>query len=117
MADGSHTVDEIASTLDLPDAPDIVAATLEELRRTKLLEDNGGTFGRPISRREMTRRIGVGAALAAIPTIMTITAPAAAQTASCTPLHGCCSGGGTNCCAGLHCNNSTTTCGSGKECT
>ena len=97
MADGSHSVDEIARALAVPDAKDIVWTTLNDLRKAKLLEETGGRFERPISRRELGKRVAAGAALAAIPAILTIGAPTAVSAASCVQVGGSCNTS-TDCC-------------------
>jgi hypothetical protein len=115
MADGDHSVDDIARAVGVAGAKEIVTATLDDLRKAKLLEDNDGRADRGISRRELGRRIAAGAAFA-LPAILTIGVPTAASAASCLPAGGCCNVK-SDCCAGLNCTNKITACGSGKECT
>lgn len=59
-------------------AEPIVELALKQLHTARLLENAEGTPRSVITRREVLRRIGIGAAAtAAVPVIMTLTAPAA----------------------------------------
>jgi Coenzyme PQQ synthesis protein D (PqqD) len=84
----------------------LVWSALEQLEKSHLLE---GPAFRPIlmegmSRRELIRRLGVGAALT-LPVVVSIVAPTAAEAASttCSPVEGPCSVD-SDCCAGLRCS-------------
>ena len=99
MSDGKHTVEQIARALSVPGARDIVWTTLNDLRKAGLLEENGGRFERPLSRRELGKRVAAGAAMAAIPAILTVGAPTAAAAASCLALNLACSAS-SQCCSG-----------------
>lgn len=120
LADGSNSVDDIArrltNELSRTDAKQIVLATLAQLDKARLLEvAPPRSESRGMSRRELGR-LAARSALVAIPVVLTIAAPTAAQTASCVPVGGCCTAKA-QCCPGLNCTNKITTCASAKECT
>jgi hypothetical protein len=111
LCNGRRTVKEIASHLEgdlKPAVRELVASNaITELASLGLVE-NWIRVPKLISRRDMTRRIGIGAAAVALPLITSIVAPTPAQAATCIP-----SGSGpcsttSQCCSGLICcgNNS-----------
>jgi hypothetical protein len=111
-ADGEKTVGDIGRILNrelgIDRADDVVLATLEKLAAARLLDDPP-RLERRISRRELGRRMAAGAALAAIPAVLTIGAPSAVSAASCVPMNGCCSNK-TDCCPGLNCEGPFAAC-------
>ena len=105
--DGRRDVGEIAkqSSLDV----DLVAGTLSEMGEAGLLESVAGL---PAARVDLSRRRRVRAGLVAIPFIIAITVPRAAEAASCTaglPTDRRCTPA-LPCCTGI-CNIPTGTCG------
>jgi hypothetical protein len=108
LADGRKSVDDIARRLtkemSVRDARNVVWATLDQLDKAKLLDvAPARSDGRRMSRRELGR-LGARAALVAIPVVLTIAAPTAAQTTSCLPAGSSCIVGGKSvCCPGLKC--------------
>jgi len=108
-ADGTRTVEEIAAALgtDAPaDARGAAArAALDALAGAGLLEDAGGGP----SRREVLRRVGIGAALLA-PTVLSVLAPTPAE-ALATCVTDCAGNQGKACTSfGPGTCNGTTTC-------
>jgi coenzyme PQQ synthesis protein D (PqqD) len=104
--DGEMRVEEMARLLEqelgLTVDDDVVWLALGQLRRFHLLKDEGKTFGMmKVSRRDLVRKY-LPAALA-LPVILSIAAPAAAQVAvSCAGSGAPCSAG-RPCCPGLFC--------------
>ncbi len=104
--DGHSTVADIAQSLALESDgvadEDLVALGLDELGRRHLLTDvvppQTAKTNFLLSRREAVRRIGLGAAIA-LPIVITITAPTAAEAGSCKPGGASC-GTGSQCCSG-----------------
>ena len=86
--DGKTTVDEISTLLEkqlrMPVDKDVLEFGLDQLEKAQLLEEpiSRASNGKAISRREVMRRIGVGAAVA-LPLVTSIVAPKAAQAANC----------------------------------
>ena len=85
----------------------VIWSALEQLERSHLLE---GSVSRPapiegMSRRELIRRLGIGAALS-LPVVVSIVAPTAAEAAStnCSPAGGRCSVHA-DCCAPARCGD------------
>jgi hypothetical protein len=75
--DGNTSVEALAATLDLDS--DTVARSLDELAACDLL-DAGPELGAGWTRRELTVRVAkVGAAAAAVPLIVSVTAPSPAE--------------------------------------
>lgn len=114
--DGHTTTPEIAESLaaEFGNSVDvsIVWLGLDELRRNDLLAapkdwpsaaDNSST----LSRREVLRRIGLGAAIA-LPVVATIVAPTPAQAGTCRHANSSCTTGG-QCCSGV-CTGSPLKC-------
>ena len=101
LADGTKSVDDIARRLtqdmNASDANDIVWATLDQLDKAKLLDvAPARSLNRRVSRRELGR-IAARSALVAIPLVLTIGVPTAAQAASCVAQNGLCNTS-TDCC-------------------
>jgi hypothetical protein len=90
---------------------DLVWLALDQLRKSKLLADDPEVTAqltrRSISRREIIRRIGVGAVVA-LPLITSLVAPTPAQAATCVPSGQPCTTSA-QCCSGL-CQGSPGTC-------
>jgi hypothetical protein len=107
--DGARDVSSIASATSI--APELVLRTLREMSLSGLLDKHMEEF--PMSRVNVSRRQLVRAGLVAIPFIVAITVPRAAEAASaCTvglPGGPACSPT-THCCSGL-CNENLGTCG------
>ena len=101
--DGKTTVDEISILLEkqlrMPVDKDVLEFGLDQLEKAQLLEEpiSRASNGKAISRREVMRRIGVGAAVA-LPLVTSIIAPKAAQAANCTPNGQACTVNA-NCCS------------------
>jgi hypothetical protein len=105
--DGTRDVGAIAEQVSLE--PDLVASSLREMGEAGLLESVTDLPAAPI---DLSRRRLVRAGLVALPFIMAITVPRAAEAASCTvglPGGPACSPT-VHCCTGL-CNESAGTCG------
>ncbi len=114
--DGHRSVEEIASRLDADLSPGarmtVVRQALADFERKRLLE-NSGFLDERISRRDLVKKIGMGAAVAlTLPVVTSIVAPAAAQAVSCRlagqpcdSTHVCCSG------LGLVCKGNPKACG------
>jgi hypothetical protein len=86
--DGRTTISEMAGLLEdemkAPVADEVVWLALEQLRKTRLLQE---PWARPqlesMSRRVMVRRLGIAAAVA-VPLVTSIIAPTAVAAATCT---------------------------------
>jgi hypothetical protein len=99
---------------------DTVWLALKQLGKARLLEQPVVTpIGKPgLSRREVIRKLGLGAAIAA-PLVMSIIAPTAASAATCKQAGGACTKD-SDCCqtpfhSGCHANGNTTCCRNGGE--
>jgi hypothetical protein len=111
--DGRRTVEDLAQVLEKETGTavdeSLVWFALAELERSHLLEESRELFVSKdrMTRRELARRLGFATA-ALVPLITSITAPTAAQTATCGVLGSPCT---TNarCCSGL-CVNGTCAC-------
>src|SRR5215216_2355745 len=105
QCDGRRSVSDIARKLsrDLEGevGQDVVWLALEQLSRTHLLKEVVAGEKAGVSRREVMRRIGIGAAVA-LPVVTSIVAPKASQAANCRPSGAACSASA-SCCSGL-CN-------------
>jgi hypothetical protein len=105
--DGRTTVAEMAESLSRelnePVDEEVVWLALNQLSNAKLIEDKAtGMDNAPrLSRRELVRKIGVGAAIT-LPLITSVLAPEAAQAVSCIPEGGVCDDKA-SCCPGLNC--------------
>jgi len=105
--DGKTSVSRIAELLahkeGTPIDLDIVWLALDQLRKSKLLIEHSGVMAhitsQSVSRREIMRRIGVGAVVA-LPVITSLVAPTPAQAATCQPTGAPCTTPA-QCCSGL----------------
>lgn len=123
LCDGKTSPLDLAKSLERQTGArvneNVIWLGLEHLRRNHLLEESVAwpeqmITAKRMSRREAVARIGVGAAIA-VPIVMSITAPTAAQAGqSC---NGRCRPCKTNadCCSGV-CSSPTTGCGGGSKC-
>jgi hypothetical protein len=108
--DGRSTITEIASKLSLETRTEVeqevVWLAVEQLSKTHLLKGRAvselGDAG--VSRREVMRRIGIGAAVA-LPMVTSIVAPKATEAANCRTSGQSC-GNSAQCCSGV-CNSGT----------
>jgi hypothetical protein len=120
QCDGRTSPEEIADFLNghlgIPSDIDVVRLAIRKLDRSGLLDsgvDRQEMKG--VSRRELTRRLGLAAGAAVVlPLVISIIAPTPLMAASCVPRNGICGesqggGQGTPCCAGLQCNNNRCT--------
>ena len=97
----AKTAREMARVLGVPSDTSVVSLALEELRRINLLEN----YKKPSNERSVSRRdlmLKYAPAALALPVIMSISAPTAAQAASCVCATGCC--------PGFRCSFCTNTC-------
>jgi len=105
QCDGRSTVSEIASKLSrqikTEVGAEVVWLAVEQLSKTHLLKERVGAAGAGVSRREVMRRIGIGAAVA-LPLVTSIMAPTASQAANCRLAGAACTSSA-QCCTGL-CN-------------
>ena len=100
LCDGTHTVDAIAAATGFD--TDIVWIALRELDRSHLLLESIDDRGNRISRRQLMRRVAIGAI--ALPVVTSIVAPTAAAAASnCTPDGAGCAADA-ECCGGSTCD-------------
>jgi Coenzyme PQQ synthesis protein D (PqqD) len=109
--DGKSTASQIAARLSQQQGVAVSAAVVQlavaELGRSGLLRGPVVAEGRSgLSRRELMKRIGVGAAVA-LPVVVSVVAPRAAQAATCRTSGQPCSTGA-QCCSGI-CNVTTCT--------
>jgi hypothetical protein len=118
LCDGEHSPADIAAALPYQDVDiSMVWLALADLQKARLLSE--GVPAVPaevagVSRRNLMKRIGLGAAVAA-PVVAGIAVPAAAQTATCLPAGSPCTTGAhakDACCPGLQCTGQ----GSFKTC-
>ena len=103
--DGRSSISEIASRLAGETSSeveaDVVWLAVEQLSRTHLLKGRVEAGDGGMSRREVMRRIGVGAAVA-LPLVTSIVAPKATEAANCRPSGASCNSS-PQCCSGV-CN-------------
>ncbi|HUK91117.1 MAG TPA: PqqD family protein [Blastocatellia bacterium] len=108
---GRNSVADLArivqQELHVPYDEELVWVALDQLDRARLLSARIARPGeaRRISRREVLKRVGLGAALA-VPLITSIMSPTAAQAATCTKKGGACTSSRTCCsqvCSALKC--------------
>jgi len=89
LCTGRRTVNQIAAELPITLHPRsrelVVRNTVGQLARLGLIEAHDDA--RNISRRELAKRIGMGAATVALPLITTIVAPTPAYAANCPAIH------------------------------
>ncbi len=117
-ADGSTTVSGIArrlGALGLPDDEAVVRLALDRLGRAGLLsdtEESGSQDGnRRVTRRDVMRVLGLSAGLAVLlPVVTSVTAPLAAQAASCIPAAQCDAARPPDCTGLPICENRTQCC-------
>jgi hypothetical protein len=93
--DGASTASQIAARLSRQQGVEVTAAVVqlavEELGRSGLLRGRVAGQGQSgMSRREMLKRVGVGAAIG-LPVVVSVVAPRAAQAATCLPAGSPCS--------------------------
>ncbi len=111
LCTGRRTVEQISAQLEIaldPASQDaIVRNGIVELERLGLVEAAECAAQAELSRRELVRKIGIGALAVgvALPLISSIVAPTPAYAASCAGLGRSCGTTGTNCCPGLKCSN------------
>ena len=106
--DGQATVGEMTAALEkelgIKVRAEVVWMALEQLGKAQLLANR---LPQPIaqgamSRRDVMRKIGLGAAIA-LPLVTSILAPTAAEAVTCHVAGGTCAGNG-DCCTGCTCN-------------
>jgi len=108
LCTGKRTVEEIAakvdSALDPASREIVVSDAIAQFERLGLVEPSDSVAPR-MSRRELVRKIGIGALAAGVvlPLVTSIAAPAAAAMGSCSGRGGPCITDA-NCCSGLKCN-------------
>jgi hypothetical protein len=88
--DGETPVAEIAAAVaresDLPADEEIVELAISQLARAGLMEDPAGASSVRVSRRQLTRRLGIATTVAMLlPVVTTIVAPTPAMAQSATP--------------------------------
>jgi len=113
LCDGRRSVSEIARDMAANDVDErLVWVALTDLRKAELLQGEGPAAPDEVvgtRRRDLLKRIGAGAAMAA-PIVAGIAVPSAAQAASCIGLGQSCGTGKDlgkqTCCAGLQCTGS-----------
>jgi len=105
QCDGQSSVKEIAQKLseemEAEVEAEVVWLAVEQLSKTHLLKEGVARTAGGVSRREVMRRIGIGAAVA-LPIVTSIVAPKASEAANCRPSGASC-GNSAQCCSGL-CN-------------
>ncbi len=118
LCDGQRSASDITRELPFKDVDErMVTLALADLQKAQLLQDrvsfaaiaHAGT-----SRRDLLKRIGLGAAVA-VPVVAGIALPTPAQAATCIGFEGTCSPGGSKggCCqtpVPLNCNGISKTC-------
>jgi hypothetical protein len=86
--DGRTTIAKMAQLLEVemkvPGGSEVVWLALDQLKKSDLLDDSYVRPVQPMSRRGLVMRLGVAAAVT-LPFIRSITAPTAAQAATCLP--------------------------------
>jgi len=111
--DGEHTVADLAGLFAAETPYDAVVNCLLHLDSLHLLNPGslGMVDGKVLSRRQLLRKVAIGAAAAAIavPMVTSIVAPRADAAASCQALNASCSAS-KPCCAGCTCNATTLKC-------
>jgi Coenzyme PQQ synthesis protein D (PqqD) len=114
LCDGTRDLSALAAALDADGGADgdpeasrteVVRYALARLARAELVRDVPAGADRPLSRRELLRRLGAaGAAAVVIPAILTVVAPTTLQAqASCLPKDFPCTPGAKTCCPGFKC--------------
>jgi len=104
QCDGKRDVRDIARRasveLGAPVGEEMVWLAVEELGKRRLLTERQNLGMAGTSRREMMKRLGIGAAIA-LPLVTTIVAPEAAQAANCSPSGSACTSSAQCCAPGL----------------
>jgi len=115
QCDGTRTVSDIAALLTtelaLPVGDDLIWVALEQLSKDRLLAESikrpQAMAGAGVSRRRTLKRLGVAAAVIAVPVVTSLVVPRASAAASgppcppaCTPAGGECVACGKTCIAG-----------------
>jgi Coenzyme PQQ synthesis protein D (PqqD) len=97
----SEMVRMLEGEMQTPVPEDVVWLALQQLRKARLLAEQTHTPGRGkgMSRREVMRRLGWGAAVA-LPLVTSIVAPTAVEAATCLGSGSACTTGA-QCCSGL----------------
>jgi len=109
LCDGTKSVSDIGKAmgekLKLPVADELVWLALDQLKQENLLDDSQKLESKfeGLSRRDAIRKVGL-ASLVALPVILSLVAPAAAQSTSCVAAGQPCSAPTPACCPGLVCN-------------
>ena len=109
--DGNRSISEIGGLLSTPGntpvADAVVLLGLDQLQKFELLESNDERAFKlaGMNRRDLVRRVGLGAL--ALPIILSIAAPTAAQVGSAGAAGHCCGSPG-DCAPGLTCSQSPT---------
>lgn len=100
--DGSTTITDIAHQMekefDCPIDREVILLSLDRLASARLLDTESHQALKRITRRDVLRRVGIGAAIA-LPLVTSIIAPEAAQAATCKPLDAICAKS-SECCSG-----------------
>ena len=109
--DGRRSPAELAEKLKLQE--DVVWLALEELWKRELLQgertpDSGSEAERGISRAEVLKRAGVGAAAISLPAVVSLVAPSAAHAVTCLGSGSSCTVT-SQCCQNLTCISGTCT--------
>ncbi|HEX8089009.1 MAG TPA: PqqD family protein [Blastocatellia bacterium] len=108
QCDGKSTASDIAGKLSREVkggvSTDVVWLALDQLSKTHLLKQRVTSEEGGVSRREVMRRIGIGAAVA-LPIVTSIVAPKASQAANCRVSGAACTAS-PQCCSGV-CNAGT----------
>lgn len=109
--DGKTPVSEVARALEervhAPVDEELIWLGIQQLNKAHLLEQARRLPERGMSRRQVIRRIGLGAAVAA-PLVTSILAPAAAHAATCVGNGGSCTTSA-QCCSGCLCSSNVCT--------
>jgi coenzyme PQQ synthesis protein D (PqqD) len=105
QCDGRSSISEIATKLRWETKTEVEAEVVwlavEQLSKTHLLKGRAGAEKGLVSRREVMRRIGIGAAVA-LPVVTSIIAPRASEAANCRASGQACTASA-QCCSGV-CN-------------
>ena len=111
--DGKRSVTDLTGLFAAETPDDAVMNCLLQLERLHLLNAGslGTADGRALSRRQLLRKVAIGAAAAVVvmPIVTSIVAPSAEAAASCQALNADCTGG-KPCCPGLTCSLATSKC-------
>jgi hypothetical protein len=112
--DGERSVTDLTGLFAAETPEDAVVNCLSQLERLHLLNAGsiGAGVGGVLSRRQLLRKVAIGAAVATVvlPLVTSIVAPSAQAAASCQTLNASCIPGVKPCCPGLTCSASTAKC-------